>query len=207
MNSTSAIGDKKGNRLGRYACMRAQSFAIDDFHIEPVAADHIEAIRNWRNSQMDVLRQSAPLSREQQIKYYSTQIWPDQLVKEPKNILMAYYKGSRHIGYGGLVHIRWDYQRTEMSYLIDPALDRDEDGERHLFLTWIAFMKRLAFDELGLKRIHTETYATRNQHIQWLEEAGFVEEGRMRDHVTVNGAPTDALLHGLLARDEEAQCE
>ena len=69
------------------------------------------------------------------------------------------------------------------------------------FLGWVA---GVAFTELGLHRIFTETWATRTSHIAILERFGFVLEGRMRDHVVKDGEVVDALIHGLLDTDRVA---
>jgi RimJ/RimL family protein N-acetyltransferase len=66
---------------------------------------------------------------------------------------------------------------------------------------FLHFLSGWAFGELGLNRLFTETYAFRDAHIAILERAGFISEGRLRQHVVVAGRPTDSILHGLLASD------
>ena len=51
---------------------------------------------------------------------------------------------------------------------------------------------------MGLHRLFAETWANRTAHIALLEEAGFVHEGTMRDHVVKDGVVLDSVIHGIL---------
>jgi RimJ/RimL family protein N-acetyltransferase len=166
--------------------------------IEPA---HIEAIRLWRNAQIDVLRQSRAITAEEQVAYFERVVWPDKQSDHPANILLGLFENDRIIGYGGLVHIAWDYARAEVSFLLATEIAANEEVVSTLFATWLRQMQRLAFDDLGLSRLTTETYAMRALHIRILEEAGFQREGLLREHVRVGGRPMDAVVHGCLASD------
>lgn len=170
--------------------------------IEP---EHIEAIRGWRNDQIDVLRQSRPISAEEQLAYFARSIWPDKASDTPANILLGLFEGDRIIGYGGLVHLAWDYGRGEISFLLASEFADDRLRVEPLFAGWLRLMQRLAFEQLGLMRLTTETYEMRTLHLRLLDEAGFKREGRLRDHVTVGGQRMDSILHGCLASDLAAK--
>jgi len=163
--------------------------------IRPIHPDHIEAIRQWRNQQLDVLRQSRPITREEQERYFATHVWPVTADPQPPQVLVSYFDGELHIGYGGLVHIAWEHKRAEVSFLLDPAR-----GGRYRpdFATFLRLIRQLAFRQLGLRRIFTETYAIRTEHIAILEESGFEREGIMRDHVIIGGKPVHSIIHGCL---------
>jgi RimJ/RimL family protein N-acetyltransferase len=163
----------------------------------------IEAICAWRNAQMDVLRQSEAISPQAQAAYFRDHIWPDKASLKPANILLALERDGRLIGYGGLVHIAWDYGRAEVSFLLETSLADDRTLLAQTFPGWLRMMQSLAFSDLGLNRLTTETYAMRHDHIALLEAAGFQREGVLRDHVRVNGAVMDAILHARLASDPE----
>ena len=167
--------------------------------VRAVQAEDIEAIRCWRNAQIDVLRQSRPITPEEQSAYYERAIWPDKASDQPSNILLALFRDEQLIGYGGLVHIVWDYARAEISFLLSTQIAPSEEPD--LFAAWLRLMQRLAFDDLGLLRLTTETYAMRTSHIRLLEQAGFRREGVLREHVRVQGRPMDAVIHGCLASD------
>jgi len=169
--------------------------------VHAVEPEHIEPIRCWRNAQIDVLRQSRAITPEEQIAYFERVIWPDKGSDHPSNILLGLFENDRLIGYGGLVHIAWDYGRAEVSFLLDNEIAQDEAVVATLFATWLRQMQGLAFGDLGLSRLTTETYAMRALHIRVLEEAGFQREGLLREHVRVGGRPMDAVIHGCLASD------
>jgi ribosomal-protein-alanine N-acetyltransferase len=61
--------------------------------------------------------------------------------------------------------------------------------------TMIAF----AFDQLGLHRITAAIGPENKSSLALVEKAGFMYEGRLRDHVFTNGAWRDSLLYSQLA--------
>jgi RimJ/RimL family protein N-acetyltransferase len=187
--------------MKRYLCMSHPRLDRSAYSFTAVQPEDIESIRQWRNSQIDVLRQPAPITCEQQQQYYATHIWPDTERPHPANLLLSYCSEGRLIGYGGLVHIAWDHMRAEVSFLLDPerAADPGQYGED--FTNFLALMKELAFEELGLRRLFTETYAHRHLHISLLQKSGFCREGVLRQHVLIDGNPVDSLIHGCLETD------
>jgi RimJ/RimL family protein N-acetyltransferase len=54
---------------------------------------------------------------------------------------------------------------------------------------------------LDLNRLFLETYDVRKKHIQIIEDSGFVLEGRLKQHVIINGAFIDSLIHGMVKSD------
>lgn len=188
--------------LGPYRVMAQTPVLTDgDLSARALEPEHIELIRNWRNDQMDVLRQSRPISASEQVAYFSRAIWPDKASDTPANILLGLFEKDRFIGYGGLVHMAWDYGRAEISFLLDSRIAGDQAMVERLFSRWLRLMQTLAFDHLGLSRLTTETYEMRELHLRLLDEAGFKREGCLRDHVVVDGRKMDSVLHGCLASD------
>ena len=184
-----------------YACLPRPLIALGDYAVRPVQPEDIEDIRQWRNAQMDVLRQQAPLTSEDQTTYYAQNVWPVMPQDEPDNILMTLLHQGRRIGYGGLVHIAWPHRRAEVSFLVSPDIAADAVRYAQAFDAFFRLMKTLAFDDLRLHRLTTETYATRPAHIARLEAAGFKPEGRLRAHVRINDDYIDSLLHGCVTTD------
>ncbi|MEH6588503.1 MAG: GNAT family N-acetyltransferase [Halioglobus sp.] len=190
---------------GSYRVMPHPELTEGCFSARAVDPEHIEPIRLWRNAQIDVLRQTRLIEPEEQVRYFSSTVWPDKASNSPGNILLVYLKDGVQIGYGGLVHIAWDYSRAEVSFLLDPVAGKNEEEISDLFARWLRLMKRLAFGHLGLTRLTTETYAMRTQYIRLIEEGGFKYEGRLREHVRVDGRSMDALLHGCLSTESLKQ--
>lgn len=187
--------------LVRYQVMPNPTLSDGVLGLRAVQPTDIEAIRQWRNAQMDVLRQTAPISPEQQVRYFAEHVWPQAASPEPSQILLALESAEGLIGYGGLVHISWPNRRAEVSFLLTPDREKKPEILIALFSRFLGLMKQLAFDDLGLRRLCTETFAHRTRHIAALEASGFCCEGRLREHVLVDGNPTDSFAHGLLASD------
>lgn len=187
---------------GPYRVMRERPILSDgSIVVRAVEMEDIEMIRVWRNAQMDVLRQTRAIGSEEQLAYFERAVWPDKRSDQPSNILLALLENGRLIGYGGLVHIAWDYARAEISFLLATEIADDAGVISTLFAKWLRLMQQLAFNDLGLTRLTTETYAMRTLHIRALEDAGFRQEGRLREHVRIGGRPIDAVVHGCLASD------
>jgi len=184
--------------MRRYICLAKQSFQVKEREIRPVQDTDIEAIRLWRNAQINVLRQNRPITMEEQVAYYEQQIWPTMTQPQPENLLVAYLKERQLIGYGGLVHIQWEHRRAEVSFLVDPNRAGNDIIYHEDYLIFLMLLKQLAFNDLGFNRIFAETYAIRHTHIAVLEAAGFRFEGAMKQHVIINSQPVDSILHGCL---------
>lgn len=151
---------------------------------------------------MDILRQSSVITTEQQSDYYAAEVWPAMALPYPPNILLIYEEKGRPVGYGGLVHIAWEHRRAEVSFLLAPDLAGASDEYARYFGVFLDLIKELAFKDLRIDRLFTETYAMRRHHISVLEANGFLLEGVMRQHVVVEGRSMDSLIHGCLASDE-----
>ena len=57
-----------------YKCLPRVIDKRGNYMIEAVQPEHIGKIRNWRNEQMDVLRQSIHITKEEQKYYYESKI-------------------------------------------------------------------------------------------------------------------------------------
>lgn len=170
-----------------------------------VDPSHIEPIRQWRNAQIGVLRQSQPITPDEQATYFANHVWPEKISATPSKILLTLKEDGALIGYGGLVHINWDYRRAEISFLLDPNRAVDDVASAPVFVEFLHIMEELAFTDLHLTRLMTETYAQREPFIAALDAHGFQREGRLRSHVLLEGKPMDAILHGLLSSDRASR--
>jgi RimJ/RimL family protein N-acetyltransferase len=181
-----------------YSCLKRQTISCQSYAVRTIQPSDIEKVRQWRNAQMDVLRQKVKISYQEQINYYSEKIWPTLDSEKPPILLFAYLLCDQLIGYGGLVNIDWDHKRAEISFLLDPARTWDFHGYKEDFLVFLHLIKSLAFDDLSIHRLFTETYSNRIHHISVLEAAEFKLEGVLRRHVLIKDQPFDSLIHGCL---------
>ncbi len=173
-----------------------------EYAVEAVQPDQRESIRLWRNAQLSVLRQSVPITRTQQDEYFQRHVWPAMDAQHPSDVLLGFYRFGTLIGYGGLVHIAWEHQRAEVSFLLDSTRTADPAEFARHFSSFLRLMKALAFDDLGLHRLTTETFSTRPQVVSILESMGFRREGLLREHVIKNQSYLDSFLHGCLSAYE-----
>jgi RimJ/RimL family protein N-acetyltransferase len=181
-----------------YKNLSNNEFHLGDYSVVALRAEDIIAIKNWRNAQMDVLRQKNILTDEGQIRYYEEVVKPSFVQDQPKMVLFSYLENNNCIGYGGLTNIDWESKRIELSFLIDHKRKNDSDLYKKDFSNFIALIKRIVFEEMYFNRIFTETYDIRPLHISILEENGFRLEGRLKEHVVINGKYVDSLVHGFI---------
>ena len=144
---------------------------------------------------MDILRQSVALTPEMQAAYYQDVIIPSYEEKHPKQILFSILFDGECIGYGGLVHINWKVKEAEVSFLLDSRRKEGTVTYSNDFKAFLWMIKKVAFDDLMLDVLVTETYDVRPDHIATLESQGFVEEERMEGKVLIKGVPVDSIIH------------
>lgn len=180
-----------------YACAPTLGGRHGAYAMRPIGWADREPIRRWRNEQIDVLRQRAPLTPADQDAYYRGVVGPQLDQLEPPQVLVAVDLAGTLVGYGGVVHLAWGDRRGEISFLTDT----DRLADATFAADWRAYLAMIvpaARDQLRLHKLTTETYAFRTGLIPLLEEAGFEREGVLREHNDVDGVWVDSLAHGLL---------
>lgn len=183
-----------------YKCLNHASFEDQHgYQLIPIREEDMESIREWRNAQIDILRQNKPISSQEQSHYFHHVLWPSFVQEHPHQILFSYLYKTTCIGYGGLTHIDWVAQRAEVSFLLNPQRMHEENLVRQDLLAFLNLLVQVAFEDLGFHRLFTEAYAFRTTVIKILEEYGFEKEGQLKDHVYKKGQWHDSIIHGFLA--------
>lgn len=191
----------------RYHILPEKPLQEQDYELMSLRHRDIQSIRKWRNDQIEYLRQRWPISETAQENYWEQVVFPDFQTMQPAQILLSFLLRGRCIGYGGLVHIDWGARRAEVSFLLETSRSENALTFQNEFAVYLKMLKRLAFDELKLNRLHTETFDVRPLVLKVLEGAGFKAEGRLRRHVNLEPDEkkepryVDSIVHGLL-RDE-----
>lgn len=180
-----------------YKCLRSNEFCSDHYKLVPIREEDMLSIKEWRNAQMDVLRQKTPLSDNDQIDYYNKIIVPSFHQEQPSQILFSFIKKNTCIGYGGFVHICWEDSRAEVSFLLNHRRTKDESQYRNEFLLFLEVIKEVAFKYLKFNKLTGETYDIRSHHIAILEESGFMLEGRLENHNYIGNKYVDSLCHAF----------
>lgn len=167
--------------------------------LRPIAwADRIP-VRLWRNAQISVLRQREPLSVDAQDRYFSEVVAVQMRLPRPPQVLFGYLEDSTLVGYGGLVHIVWEHQRAEVSFLTESSR-ASGDTLRRDWLTYLDLLTVIARDLLGLHKLITETFETRIEIPPIIEEYGFQREGMLGDQYRIDGMWCASVIHGLILK-------
>ena len=181
-----------------YLRLQQSVFILDQITLKTISYENIEQIRTWRNRQMPVLRQSKEISKSEQVEYFEKFVFPEYLKNEPSQILFEIYSTSKLIGYGGLVHIDWNVSRAEISFLLNPNIEEGGSEYLRIFDHFLKLTQEVAFTNLELNRLFTETFQFRRKHIEVIEGNKFKLEGTLRNHCIQNGNLANSLIHGKL---------
>lgn len=185
-----------------YKCLKENTFKDDQgYQILPIRHEDIEKIRLWRNAQMDVLRQKTVLTIEAQQFYFQQHVWPTFQQEKPSQILFSFLLNGACIGYGGFTYLDWKNSRSEVSFLVDPKRAEDPFLYPQDFRHFLHLLCQVAFEQLHLHRLLTETFAFRHSTLTVLEECGFKKEGVLREHVYKQGQWVDSIMHGFLSEE------
>lgn len=183
----------------RYLCLKTNCYEdADGYQLVAIRREDIELIRQWRNAQLDVLRQKNVISSHEQEEYFNQSVWPLFQEEKPKQLLFSLLFQGGCIGYGGLTHIDWQSSRAELSFLVNPTRRQDPYHYKRDFDHFLAFLYRVAFEDLRLHRLLAETYAYREETIDILENFGFKREGILREHVLKRNQWVDSVMLGML---------
>lgn len=184
----------------RYIQLAQDLFSEGPYKVTTIRKQDMLVIKQWRNEQMAVLRQANVLADEDQLQYYANIVEPSFSDSKTRIMLFSYFLNDELIGYGGLTNIDWVNQRAEISYLVDTERCSEANQDQYIqdFSSFLGLMQRVAFGELGIHRLYTETFDIRPLHIAALQNNGFLLEGRMKDHVLMDGRYVDSIIHGCI---------
>jgi RimJ/RimL family protein N-acetyltransferase len=181
-----------------YKCLNHQEFNHLGYKVIPLREEDIYKIKDWRNSQLEVLRQKELLTDNMQKEYYNNVIKPTFNQEHPNQILFSYILNNKCIGYGGFVHISWEDKRAEVSFLVNTERIKKNQIYKSDFSAFLTLIKNIAFEELKFNRIFVETYSFREFHISILEENAFRYERKLRQNIIMKDLYYDSLLHSIL---------
>lgn len=180
----------------RYKIMPGNLYSINEYDLVPIRYEDRLNIMRWRNEQIHHLRQKEPLTEKQQDQYFSKVV--SKLFEEeyPSQILFSYLENGICIGYGGLVHIDWYNKNAEISFIIDPILEKEYFNFH--WKNYLSLLYKYAFEELNLHKIYTYAFDIRPHLYPALEEGGLVFETRLKEHCLFNGEYKDVVIHSKL---------
>ena len=180
-----------------YKILKNKYFKKDNFELSSISLEDIEKIRKWRNEQIRNLRQSKKITKKEQLKYFKNYIFSEYPNKKPKNIIFSIKVNSNLIGYGGLVHISWINFRAEVSLVMETEIENSKKKKFIYFKIFLDLIKKLAFHDIKLKKLTTETYSFRKKEINFIEKYGFMREGILKENIYVKRKFFDSYLHAI----------
>lgn len=178
-----------------YKCLSQQEFKSGNYKLIPIRDEDKYEIMQWRNEQIDILRQKEPLTKEKQDWYYKNVV--DKLFEQekPDQILFSFLENDVLIGYGGLVHIDWESQNGEVSFIT--ATQRNKGREQFIndWLSYLKILQEMVLKHLKFIKIYTYSYDSRPWLYEALVQSSFREEARLKNHISVGGKLHDVLIH------------
>ncbi|WP_286727553.1 MULTISPECIES: GNAT family N-acetyltransferase [Sphingobacterium] len=179
--------------MHRYKILSQQVYKHGDYSIVPIRYEDRLDIMRWRNEQIYHLRQSKPLTNEDQDNYFKNTVINLFDKDYPDQILFSYLFKSRCIGYGGLVHINWIDKNAEISFVMQTDLEINE-FEFH-WKIYLDLIQKVAFDNLKLHKIYTYAFDLRPALYSAVERMGFFKEAILKEHCFFNGKFIDVVIH------------
>jgi RimJ/RimL family protein N-acetyltransferase len=147
----------------------------------------------WRNEQMYHLRQEKILTENDQEAYFQNIILPSYKEKTPAQILFSFLQNEKCIGYGGLVHINWQSNEAEVSFIM--ATELEADNFETNWVTFLHLLEKVAFNDLYLSTLFTYAYDLRPHLYKALENAGFQQTKRLEKEQLVDDKLVDVVIH------------
>jgi RimJ/RimL family protein N-acetyltransferase len=182
--------------MNTYKVLSKQVFTSGGFSIVPIRFEDRYDIMKWRNEQIYHLRQTVPLTKEDQDAYFGNVVFKLFEEEEPSQILFSLIENEICIGYGGLVHINWENKNAEISFIINTNLEKDRFHE--IWLAYLRLIEELAFGVLIFHKIYTFAFDVRPNLYEVFHQSHFIEEARLKQHVIFKGNLIDVLIHSKI---------
>lgn len=180
-----------------YKPLQNQVFEEGEYAIVPIRDEDKFHIMDWRNAQIYHLRQSVPLTTENQINYFKKTISNLFEQEKPNQLLFSYLQNDRCVGYGGLVHINWIDLHAEISFIMDTRLESD-----HFLENWsiyLGLIEKVAFQELRFHKLYVYAFDLRPHLYTVLELNDYFLDARLSDHCLFNDEFKDVVIYSKLA--------
>ncbi len=176
-----------------YKVLRQQSFSEGEYSIVPIRQEDKMVIMQWRNDQLYHLRQAAPLTVEDQNRYFRNVVNSLFEQERPSQILFSYLKNGECIGYGGLVHINWTDKNAEISFIMKTELE-----SKYFDFNWgkyLDLIEKVGFDELKFHKLFVYAFDVRPHLYRAIEKKGYRKEAVLKEHCFYQGDFKDVIIH------------
>lgn len=184
--------------MSKYKCLTQQEFSKGEFKLVPIRFEDRYEIMKWRNEQIYHLRQKEPLTIEQQDVYFEKVVAKLFDQEQPNQILFSFLKNEELIGYGGLVHINWDDNNAEVSFIMDTKLEYE-----FFDLYWNQYLELLediSFGQLKLHKTFVYAFDVRPFLYDVLKKSGYFLDSILSEHCNINDSYKDVLIYSFINR-------
>ncbi len=181
--------------MRNYKCLSTANFFNGTYKLVPLRDEDQFLIRQWRNEQIDILRQKKELTEAQQKLYFETVIAKLFEEEQPKQILFSLFESDVLVGYGGLVHIDWESKHGEISFLTETKRTQNSIQFKNDWVNYLTLLKQVAKNELRFNKIYTYAYGIRKNLFPILLEEKFVLEATLKEHIYIIDKYEDVLIH------------
>ena len=177
-----------------------ETYDFNKKHYSSMKKEYLSKLKDWRNSQRNILRQEKLLTDADQKE------WFKRINNDDTQAIFAISELNREstykfIGYCGIVNINYRNSAGEVSFLVDPSRAGIQALYREDFLSALYMLCCYGFENFNLRKLYAETYMFREYHIKILEEFGFKPGKILKERKFVNGEYWDSIIHSVL-RDE-----
>jgi RimJ/RimL family protein N-acetyltransferase len=179
--------------MNSYKCLKSNLFSRNEYLLVPIRYEDRLEIMKWRNEQIYHLRQSRPLTIQDQDNYFNTIINQLFELEKPNQLLFSYLENDTCIGYGGLVHINWIDKNAEISFVMNTKLEKDMF--KFHWGTFLQLLENIAFNELNFHKIFTYAFDLRPHLYEVLESNNYLKEAVLNEHCFFNKKFIDVIIH------------
>lgn len=182
--------------MREYPVLSQQEFASGAYSLVPIRHEDRHLIMQWRNEQIYHLRQSVPLTKEMQDRYFDTVVADLFHQEKPIQILFSFLHHDKCIGYGGLVHINWVDRNAEISFIMATELE-----ESKFDCNWNAYLElieEVAYQVLDLYKLYVYAFDVRPHLYTALSGNGYFLDARLKEHCFFQGKFIDVVIHSKL---------
>lgn len=190
--------DNLGDDIMEMACQEIEYICtFNERYLYPLSKENLSKLKNWRNSQIDVLRQWKPLTE------YNQEKWFQHISEDDTQIVFAIMVPNQQNnleleGYCGITNVDFINRRGEISFLMNPLRAQNKELYRDDFLSVLYLLCQYGFENLNLHKIFTESFAFRKYHIKILKEFGFGDECTLKEHNFIKGTYYDSYIHSIM---------
>ena len=182
--------------MNSYKVLNTQVFEFNEYKLVPIRFEDRFDIMKWRNEQIYHLRQSQPLTIENQDHYFYHVVSKLFDQDKPSQILFSFLKNEICIGYGGLVHINWMDKNAEISFIMNTELEKEQFSEN--WTNYLSLIEKVAFEEMKMHKIFTYAFDLRPHLYEAIESVGYYKDATLKEHCFFDGKFIDVVIHSKI---------